>query len=135
MFEHRTKPLLPKKVFVLRVLRSLALAFGIIGVSLALGVCGYHLCARLSWLDSLLNAAMILTGMGPVNELDTVAGKLFASFYALFSGVVFITAVAVLLAPVFHRFLHKFHLESGSPDDDRNERRRSAANKPGGPAK
>ena len=123
MFEHRTKPLLPRKVFVLRVLRSLALALGIIGVSLGLGVFGYHFCAGLSWLDALLNAAMILTGMGPVNELHTVVGKLFASFYALFSGVVFITSVAVLLAPVIHRFLHKFHLESGSPDDDRNEQR------------
>jgi hypothetical protein len=84
-------------------------------------------------LDALLNAAMILTGMGPVNELPTVAGKLFASFYALFSGVVFITSVAVLLAPVIHRFLHKFHLESGSPDDDRNERRREAGRKSRGP--
>ena len=112
MFEHRTKPLLPRKVFALRVLRSLALALGIIGVSLGLGIVGYHFCAGLSWVDALLNAAMILTGMGPVNELHTVAGKLFASFYALFSGVVFITSVAVLLAPAIHRFLHKFHLEA-----------------------
>ena len=123
MFEPRTKPLLPRKVFVFRVLRSLALALAILGVSLGLGVFGYHVCAGLSWVDALLNASMILSGMGPVNELDTVAGKLFASFYALFSGVVFITAVAVLLAPVFHRFLHKFHLESGSPEADRNGRR------------
>jgi len=123
MFEHRTKPLLSRKVFAFRVLRSLALALGIIGASLALGIFGYRFCAGLSWMDSLLNAAMILTGMGPVNELHTVAGKLFASFYALFSGVVFITAVALLLAPVFHRFLHKFHLESDSQDDDRNKRR------------
>jgi hypothetical protein len=133
MFEHRTKPLLPGKIFVLRVLRSLALALAIIGISLALGIFGYHFCAGLSWLDALLNAAMILTGMGPVNELHTVTGKLFASFYALFSGVVFITAVAVLLAPVFHRFLHKFHLESGNPDDDRNERARESGKKPRAP--
>jgi hypothetical protein len=123
MFEHRTKPLLPRKIFIFRVLRSLALALGIIAVSLALGILGYHFCAELSWLDALLNASMILTGMGPVNELHTVAGKLFASFYALFSGVVFITSVAVLLAPVIHRFLHKFHLESESSDDDRRKRR------------
>lgn len=95
------------------MLRSLALAFGIIGLSLGLGIFGYHFCAGLTWLDALLNASMILAGMGPVNEITTVGGKLFASFYALFSGVVFITAVALLLAPVFHRFLHKFHLESG----------------------
>ena len=131
MFEHRTKPLLPKKVFVLRVLGSLALAVGIIGISLGLGMVGYHFCGELGWLDSLLNASMILTGMGPVNELHTVAGKLFASFYALFSGVVFITSVAVLLAPVIHRFLHKFHLESESPEEDRKERRHDAGRKSG----
>ncbi len=124
MFEHRTRPLLPRKVFALRVLRSLAIALGIIGVSLGLGIFGYHFCAELSWLDALLNASMILTGMGPVNELHTVAGKWFASFYALFSGVVFITSVAVLLAPVIHRLLHKFHLEGESAEDDRKERRR-----------
>ncbi len=118
MFEHRTKPLLPRKVFALRVLRSLALALAILGVSLGLGMIGYHIFAGLSWVDALMNASMILTGMGPVNELHTVAGKLFASLYALFSGVVFITAVALLLAPVFHRFLHKFHLESESQEGD-----------------
>ena len=74
---------------------------------------------------------MILTRMGPVSELHTVAGKMFASFHALFSGVVFITSVAVLLAPVIHRFLHKFHLESEDPDDDRKERRRDAGRRSG----
>ncbi len=123
MFEHRTKPLLPRKVFALRVLRSLALALAILGVSLGLGMIGYHIFAGLSWVDALLNASMILTGMGPVNELHTVAGKLFASLYALFSGVVFITAVALLLAPVFHRFLHKFHLESESQEGDQKGQR------------
>ena len=118
MSDHRPKPLLPRKVFVLRVLRSLGLALGIISVSLGLGMAGYHLCEGLSWLDALLNASMILTGMGPVNELHTVAGKLFASFYALFSGVVFITSVAVLLAPLVNRFLHKFHLEFQNAEAD-----------------
>jgi len=103
------------------MLRSLALALGIIGVSLGLGILGYHFCAGLSWLDALLNASMILTGMGPVNELRTTAGKLFASFYALFSGVVFITSVAVMLAPMVHRFLHKFHFELESSEDDQRE--------------
>lgn len=131
MFEHRTKPLLPRKVFVFRMLRCLALAFAIIGASLALGIFGYHFCAELSWVDSLLNAAMILTGMGPVNELHTVAGKLFASFYALFSGVVFITAVALLLSPVFHRFLHKFHLESDTEDNELDERQQRTGRKIG----
>jgi len=121
MLARRTKPLLPRKVFLRRVLRSLVLAFGIIGVSLGLGIFGYHFCAGLSWLDALLNASMILTGMGPVNELRTTAGKLFASFYALFSGVVFITSVAVMLAPMVHRFLHKFHFELESLEDDQRE--------------
>lgn len=86
--------------------------------SLALGVLGYHLLAGLSWLDALVNASMILTGMGPVDGIKTVAGKLFASFYALFSGVAFLTIVAVLLAPAVHRFLHRFHLDlAGDPED------------------
>jgi len=121
MLARRTKPLLPRTVFLRRVLRSLVLAFGIIGVSLGLGIFGYHFCAGLSWLDALLNASMILTGMGPVNELRTTAGKLFASFYALFSGVVFITSVAVMLAPMVHRFLHKFHFELESLENDQRE--------------
>ena len=121
MFEHRSKPLVPKSVFVLRVLRSLALALGVIGLSLGLGIVGYHYFGELDWLDALLDASMILSGMGPVNELHTVSGKLFASFYALFSGVVFISSVALLLAPVVHRFLHKFHFEPEDSDDDRNK--------------
>ena len=121
MSAHRTKPLPPRKVFAVRMLRSLVLALGIIGVSLGLGILGYHFCAGLSWLDALLNASMILTGMGPVNELRTTAGKLFASFYALFSGVVFITSVAVMLAPMVHRFLHKFHFELESLENDQRE--------------
>src|SRR5260370_10007221 len=121
MFAHRTKPLPSRKVFVRRLLRSLALALGIIGVSLSLGIVGYHYCAELSWLDALLNASMILTGMGPVNELRTTWAKLFASFYALFSGVVFITSVAVMLAPMVHRFLHKFHFELESSEDHQRE--------------
>ena len=129
MTAHQIKPLLSRRAFALRVLRSLAFAVSIIGLSLALGIIGYHFCAGFSWLDSLLNASMILTGMGPVNELHTTAGKLFASFYALFSGVVFITSVAVLLAPVIQRFLHKFHLEAANPDDDGNGPRRDAGRK------
>ena len=86
--------------------------------SLGLGMVGYHQIAGLSWLDALLNASMILTGMGPVNEMTTVGAKLFASFYALFSGVAFLTIVAVLLAPAVHRFLHRFHLDlAGEPED------------------
>ena len=86
--------------------------------SLALGVLGYHLVAGLSWIDALVNASMILTGMGPVNEMTTVGAKLFASFYALFSGVAFLTIVAVLLAPAVHRFLHRFHLDLAGDAED-----------------
>ena len=78
--------------------------------ALMIGVCGYHFTAHLEWLDSLVDASMILSGMGPVDVIKNDAGKWFESFYALFSGVVFITSVGVLLAPVVHRFLHRFHL-------------------------
>ena len=109
-FEHRQQRLLPWPKFIHRMARSAAVAGTLIVVPLALGVAGYHWIARLTWIDSLLNASMILTGMGPVSPLSSVGAKLFASIYAIFSGVAFLTTVGVLLAPVFHRFLHKFHL-------------------------
>ncbi|MCX6151536.1 MAG: hypothetical protein NTX22_13475 [Ignavibacteriales bacterium] len=111
MFEHRKKPLLPQKLFLKRILIFFFFAIGIIFISLFIGVLGYHITEGLGWLDSLLNASMILGGMGPVNQIQTNAGKLFASFYALFSGLVLLVAVGVIIAPLFHRFLHKFHLD------------------------
>lgn len=111
IFEHRREALLPRRLFLRRVLRNAALALAFVAGSLALGMVGYHGTERLSWLDAFLNAAMILTGMGPVNGMHTTAGKLFAGCYALFSGVAFLTAVAVVFAPLFHRFLHRFHLD------------------------
>lgn len=113
-FEHRKQPLAPRRVFVQRMARYLAVSTAIILVSLLIGIVGYHLTEGMSWIDSLLNASMILGGMGPVDPVRTVAGKLFASFYALFSGMVFLVAVGVLIAPAFHRFLHRFHLQMGS---------------------
>jgi hypothetical protein len=110
-FEHRKEPLASTSDFLKRMARFAGLATGIILVSLAIGIAGYHYLEGQSWIDSLLNASMILGGMGPVNPLQTNAGKLFASFYALFSGMVFLVAVGVLIAPIFHRFLHHFHLE------------------------
>src|SRR5512135_121412 len=112
--ERRHEPLASRRVFLQRVLLYLGFSIGIIGVSLGIGMLGYHFTEGLSWLDSLLNASMILGGMGPVDALKTTAGKLFASFYALFAGMVFLVAVGVLLAPVVHRFLHSFHV---APDD------------------
>jgi hypothetical protein len=112
-FEHHKQPLASRRIFVQRMGRYLGLSIAIILVSLAIGIIGYHLTEGLSWIDSLLNASMILGGMGPVAPIQTVAGKIFASFYALFSGMVFLVAVGVLIAPAFHRFLHRFHLEMG----------------------
>ena len=110
MYEHHKQPLASRKVFAQRVMRNGLIGAGMIFTALGIGVLGYHVFEGFSWVDSLLNASMILGGMGPVNPLQTVAGKLFASFYALFSGVVFIAAMGVLAAPIFHRFLHRFHL-------------------------
>ncbi len=111
MFEHRRQPLLKPQEFLRRQLIYLLAAVGIISGSLVLGILGYHFLEGLSYIDSLLNSAMLLGGMGPVNELHTNAGKLFASFYALYSGIVFLVSVGVILAPLYHRFLHRFHLE------------------------
>jgi hypothetical protein len=119
MFEHHRTPLLGRTAFALRQLRFAGFAALLVAASLLIGVTGYHLVCGLSWIDALYNAAMILTGMGPVNEITTVAGKVFASAYALFSGVAFLTIVAVLLAPAVHRFLHRLHLEIEDRPDDR----------------
>ena len=112
MFEPRRKPLLPLPAFYARVARSLALAFAIVLVSLGIGMTGYHVFENLPWLDAFLNAAMILSGMGPVAPMQTTDGKLFAGCYALFSGLALITTLAVIFAPLFHRFLHKFHFDA-----------------------
>ena len=111
MYEHKNDTLLPRTRFLIRILLHALFALGIILFSLALGVLGYHLLGGLSWIDALLNSAMLLGGMGPINPIDSVAGKLFASFYALFAGLIFLIIVGVMLAPLFHRFLHRFHLE------------------------
>lgn len=116
MFEHRSEPLLPRAAFVRRLALHASASLGLVALSLGIGVMGYHGFEGLSWVDSILNAAMILGGMGPVNELHTVRGKLFAAGYALFSGIVFLVAAGVLFAPLVHRLLHKFHLEMDSED-------------------
>ena len=115
MYEHRTQPLLSRRAFLARLAWHAAVALGLIFGSLTLGAVGYHLTEGLSWLDAVLNAAMILTGMGPVNQLHTVSGKLFATCYALFSGVAFLAIAGLLVAPIAHRILHTLHLE----DDER----------------
>jgi hypothetical protein len=114
MFEHYREPLAGRRLFIRRVVTYLLLSVAIIGSSLVIGILGYHFTEHMSWLDALLNASMILSGMGPVATPQTSAGKWFASLYALFSGVVFLVAVGVLIAPVFHRFLHAIQV---APED------------------
>lgn len=109
--ERKHEPPLGRRQFLLRLARYSILAVAILLVSLGIGVLGYHAIAGLSWVDALLNASMILTGMGPVDRPTTDLGKLFASFYALYSGVIFLVVVGVMFAPIAHRLLHLFHLE------------------------
>lgn len=111
MFESRTAPLASRFVFARRVLTYVLLGMSVCAGALGLGILGYHYIARFSWIDSLLNASMILGGMGPMGDLPNDAAKLFASFYALFSGLVFISVMGIMLAPAAHRALHLFHLD------------------------
>jgi hypothetical protein len=112
MYEHRRQPLSPRPVFYARLARNTAVAFCILVVSLGLGMAGYRYTEHLDWLDAFANASMILSGMGPLAPLQTKAGKLFAGCYALFSGLAFVTSMGIIFAPVFHRFIHRFHLEA-----------------------
>jgi hypothetical protein len=123
MFEHRRSPLLPVHRFAWRMVRFGALSVAIVAVALSIGAVGYHGIARLPWIDALLNAAMILTGMGPVDRMPTAAAKLFATAYALFAGVAFVTTVAVLFAPVVHRFFHHLHVELDDEEPGSSEAR------------
>ncbi len=112
MFERRHERLAPLGVFIRRMLSSLGIALGMILVALAIGIAGYHWIAGFNWIDSQLEASMILAGMGPVNPLTTDCAKVFASVYALFSGLVFIGIMGVVLTPLAHRMMHKFHLDN-----------------------
>ena len=102
---------LPLPLFIWRLGRNMLIGLAIIVVSLFIGMAGYHHYENMPWVDAYINAAMILSGMGPVSQLNSEAGKIFAGSYALFSGIVFLVVIAVIFAPVIHRFLHKFHLE------------------------
>jgi hypothetical protein len=110
MYEHHKQPLAKPSVFAKRLALNAILGLILLIFSLGIGMLGYHFLEKLSWIDSLLNASMILGGMGPVNSLQTDAGKIFASFYAIYSGVILLASVGILVTPIFHRFLHKFHL-------------------------
>ncbi len=115
--ESKHEPLAPVSVFRRRILKSVLLGTAVLLVSLLIGVLGYHYTAGIPWLDSLHNAAMILSGMGPVVNIETVSGKLFSTFYALFSGVIFITNIGVILAPAIHRFFHRMHVPPSDNQD------------------
>lgn len=106
---HRTR-------FIKKLITSTVFGLIVIIVSLLIGVIGYHYFFNIGWLDSLVNASMILTGMGPVDKAVTDGAKLFSSFYAIYSGVAFLTSVAVIFSPVVHRFLHRFHLDMEEKD-------------------
>lgn len=110
-YEHKTVPPLSTRAFIGRLARHGGYAAMLGAFSLVGGMSGYHWIAEQSWADSFLNASMLLGGMGPVGELNNTAGKIFAGIFALYAGVVFLFVAAILLAPIFHRVLHKFHWE------------------------
>ncbi len=120
MFEQRHEPLLSRAAFFRRMAKYALLASGFIAVSLMIGMAGYHFIEGMSWIDAFVNSAMLMGGMGPVSELHTDAGKLFAGLYALYCGLVVIIAIGIVAAPLLHRILHHFHLEAshGQNEDD-----------------
>lgn len=122
MYELHTEPLLPRAKFLRRLRRHGGLSVLIFLVSIALGMAGFHWLAGKLWIDAFLNSTMLLGGMGPVGDFDSPAGKIFAGFFALYAGVVFLGATTLLLAPVIHRVLHRFRLAETEPPARRRRR-------------
>jgi hypothetical protein len=110
-YESRRERLASRRLYAKRLALSFAVAWSIILLSLLIGMWGYHHFERMSWLDAFLNAAMILSGMGPADQLKTAGGKFFAGCYALYSGLIVILASGIVLAPIAHRLLHRFHVD------------------------
>ena len=108
-YEHHRQPVLSRRHFARRLLAHFALASALVGASLIAGMAGYVYFERLTWLDAFLNASMLLGGMGPVDDPVSVGGKLFAGFYALYAGLLFLVVAGLMLGPVIHRVLHRFH--------------------------
>jgi len=130
MYERRWQPPIPLRAFLVRMARHGGFAAAILAFSLLVGIAGYHAFERLPIVDGFLNSAMLLGGMGPVDPPKTTGGKLFAGFYALYAGLVFITIASVIGAPIFHRLLHRFHWqeqEEGDKDDGNEKRPRRKA--------
>ncbi len=110
-FEGKSDPVLSHRQWLQRIINTLWLAFGVITISLGIGIMGYHFISGLPWIDAILEASMILGGMGAIAPITTDAAKLFASFYALMSGLVIISTTGILLAPFLHRMMHRFHAD------------------------
>lgn len=117
MYEKHHQALVSRTVFYKRVATSMVLGLSAVVIAQFIGMLGYHFYEKMSWIDAFVNAAMILSGMGPLEPLKTTGGKLFAGFYALFSGLSFILIVGIIFAPIIHRIFHKFHL-----DDDKDSK-------------
>ena len=117
VFESKSEELASVPVFIRRVVALFGLALLLVFIALFGGVSGYHWIAGFDWVQSLLEASMILGGMGPVSELPSDGAKIFASSYALFSGLVFIAVMSLILSPIVHRMLHKFHIDEKDVDD------------------
>ena len=113
-------PLLSRKKFLSRVGSHAGIAATVLFINLSVGMLGYHVFEKLNWVDAFANAALILSGMGPLAPINTEAGKLFVGSYAIFSGVVFLTTVGFFLTPIVHRVLHRLHLESGAEQQEDN---------------
>lgn len=128
----RHLPLPSRSKFFARLARNGLVGLGLVLVALAIGVLGYHGFEGMGWIDSFANAAMILSGMGPLDPLHTKGGRVFAGLYAIFSGVAFITTVAIAFAPVVNRFLHRFHLEQDSVRERDADERTKPEKRPAG---
>ncbi|MCC6677538.1 MAG: hypothetical protein IT436_10375 [Phycisphaerales bacterium] len=113
MFEKRHEPVIDRRAFLIRLARAIAIALVLVAVSLTIGVMGYRITEGMNWIDAFYNASFILTGMGPTAPLRTSAGKVFASCYALFSAMIVLTMAAVVVTPLFHRLMHRFHVDEG----------------------
>ena len=112
MFEHRHEKLLPRRLFIRRLAKFALISLSLVFVSLIVGMIGYYTLEGYSWVDSFLNAAMLMGGMGPIGTLHSEGGKIFAGIFALYCGFIELAAIGIFAAPIFHRFLHHFHLES-----------------------
>jgi len=113
IFEHHNEPLVSKNVFVRRVFRCMWVAFLLLAVTILMGVSVYHYVEKLSWINSFMNSIMVMTGLGLVDTLQTNTAKIFTCFYAIITAIVFYMVLAIIFAPLIHRFLHEFHLEIG----------------------